>query len=126
MTRGPGAPSPRPPREGVVRPGPGDEPTHRIRVALSAHLRELAGVEKEVALEVRGEPTARHLLDALEARHPNLRGTIRVHGSGERRPYMRYFACGRDLSHDSPDAPLPEAVRSGEEAFRVLGAIAGG
>lgn len=120
-------------RAGSAPPGrePGDGATAgkggtRVRVALSAHLRELAGVEGEVALELEGEPTARRLLDALEARHPALRGTIRDHGSGERRPYMRYFACGEDLSHEAADRPLPEAVRSGREAFRILGAIAGG
>jgi molybdopterin synthase sulfur carrier subunit len=98
----------------------------RVRVALPAHLRDLAGVGSEVQVEVEGEPTVTRVLDALEADHPALRGTIRSHESGARRPFMRYFACGEDVSHEPPNAPLPEAVRSGAEVFRVLGAIAGG
>lgn len=98
----------------------------RVRVALPAHLKDLAGVEGEVQVEVEGEPTVARVLDALEAGYPALRGTIRSHGSGVRRPFMRYFACGEDISHEPPDVPLPEAVRSGAEVFRVLGAIAGG
>lgn len=102
--------------------------THTIRVRLPAHLRNLAGVGGEITLEVEsdGEPSVTDLLDALEARFPPLRGTVRDHATGRRRDYMRYFACGRDLSFDSPESPLPEAVLSREEAFRVVGAIAGG
>lgn len=102
--------------------------TYRIRIALPAHLRNLAGVGREIRLEVvcDGEPTVTDLLDALEDRHPQLRGTVRDQATGRRRDYMRYFACGRDLSFESPDGPLPAAVASGEEAFRVVGAIAGG
>lgn len=100
----------------------------RITVALPTHLRTLAGVEREVVVVVpgAGEPTQRSLFDALEAEHPRLRGTIRDHDSGVRRAYMRYFAGTADLSHDDPDAPLPEAVAAGREVFRVVGAIAGG
>lgn len=106
-------------------PGPA---VARIRVALPTHLSALAGVEAETVVEVPrpGPLTARALLDALEARYPSLRGTIRDHDSGNRRPYMRYFAGKADLSHASPDAPLPERVATGDEVFRVLGAIAGG
>lgn len=104
------------------------EATYAIRVRLPAHLRNLAGVHGEITLEVagEGEPSVTDLLDALEARFPPLRGTVRDHATGRRRDYMRYFACGRDLSFDSPDGPLPDAVVSGKEAFRVVGAIAGG
>jgi len=98
----------------------------RIRVHLPTHLRTLARAEAEVQVEVAGLPTIQSVLDALENDHPPLRGTIRDHGSGERRAYMRYFAGGRDLSHDPPESELPEDVTSGREAFRVLGAIAGG
>lgn len=97
-----------------------------IRVILPHHLRSLANVGPEVAVEVDGPVTQRTVLDALEARYPMLRGTIRDHVTQERRPFLRYFACQEDLSHESPDAPLPEAVATGEEPFRVLGAIAGG
>jgi hypothetical protein len=97
-----------------------------IRVVLPAHLRTLAGVGSEVTLEIQGEPTLRAALDALEARHPNLRGTIRDHVTRERRPFLRFFACEEDLSHQSPDAPLPEAVARGAEPLVILGAIAGG
>ncbi len=97
-----------------------------IRVALPFHLRNLAGTGPEVKVEVEGPVTQRTVLDALEAQYPVLRGTIRDHVTQERRPYLRYFACMQDLSHDSPDAPLPDAVARGEEPFRVLGAIAGG
>jgi hypothetical protein len=97
-----------------------------IRVVLPAHLRALAGVEREVRLELEGEITLRRTLDALEARHPMLRGTIRDHVTLERRPFLRFFACEEDLSHQSPDAPLPEAVASGAEPLVILGAIAGG
>ena len=97
-----------------------------IRVELPPHLRTLARVAGEVELDVSGEPTQRSVLDALEARYPVLRGTIRDHVTQERRPFVRFFACSEDLSHDSPDAPLPEAVARGSEPFVVLGAIAGG
>ncbi len=97
-----------------------------IRVALPAHLRTLARVEGEVELEVAGPVSQASVLDALEARHPVLRGAIRDHETHRRRPFVRFFACARDLSHDSPDAPLPEEVAAGQEPFRVLGAMAGG
>jgi hypothetical protein len=97
-----------------------------IRVVLPAHLRRLADVEGEVALDV-GEPvTQRTVLDALEARYPALLGTIREHGSKRRRPFVRFFGCEQDLSHESPDAPLPAAIATGAEPFMVVGAIAGG
>jgi molybdopterin converting factor small subunit len=97
-----------------------------IRVVLPAHLRTLAHVEGEVKLEIQGQATQRSVLDALEARYPMLRGTIRDHVTQERRPFLRFFACEEDLSHESPDAPLPDAVASGAEPFLVIGAIAGG
>ena len=97
-----------------------------IRVLLPHHLRTLAGVGAEVELEVEGQPTQRTVLDALEARYPMLRGTIREHGTLQRRAFLRFFACEEDLSHESPDAALPEAVASGREPFVILGAIAGG
>lgn len=97
-----------------------------IRVTLPHHLRNLAQVGAEVELEVEGPVTQRSLLDALEARYPMLRGTIRDHSTQERRPYLRFFALKEDLSQESPDSPLPEAVAAGEEPFRVIGAIAGG
>jgi molybdopterin synthase sulfur carrier subunit len=97
-----------------------------IRVILPAHLRNLAGVGGEVRLEVDGPATQRSVLDALEARYPMLRGTIRDYVTGQRRPFVRFFACAEDLSHESPDAPLPEAVQSGAEPFLLVGAIAGG
>ncbi len=97
-----------------------------IRVELPAHLRTLARIEGEVQLEVDGPATARSVLDALEARYPMLRGTIRDHVTQQRRAYIRFFACQEDLSHQSPDAPLPEAVANGTEPFLVIGAIAGG
>lgn len=97
-----------------------------IRVTLPAHLRKLARVEGEVAIDVEGPVTQRAVLDALEARYPMLRGTIRDHVTQSRRAFVRFFACGEDLSHDSPDAPLPEAVANGAEPFMVIGAIAGG
>jgi sulfur-carrier protein len=97
-----------------------------IRVILPAHLRTLARTGAEVELEVEGPVTQRAILDALEARYPMLRGTIRDHVTQQRRPYLRFFACQEDLSHDPPDAPLPEAVAAGAEPFRVIGAIAGG
>jgi molybdopterin synthase sulfur carrier subunit len=97
-----------------------------IRVVLPAHLRTLAHVGAEVKLEIQGQVTQRSVLDALEARYPMLRGTIRDHVTQERRPFLRFFACEEDLSHESPDAPLPAAVASGKEPFLVIGAIAGG
>ncbi len=97
-----------------------------IRVTLPFHLRTLAKVDGEVTLEVEGPVTQRSVLDALEARYPVLKGTIRDHGSGQRRPFLRFFACEEDLTHESPDAPLPEAVATGMEPFMVIGAIAGG
>jgi sulfur-carrier protein len=97
-----------------------------IRVILPPHLRQIAGTGAEVQLEVAGPVTQRAVLDALEARYPMLRGTMRDHVTQQRRPYLRFFACREDLSHEPPDALLPEAVARGEEPFRVLGAIAGG
>lgn len=98
-----------------------------IRVELPQHLRTLARVEDpEVTVEVAGPVTQRSILDALEARYPMLRGTIRDHVTLERRPFLRFFACCEDYSHESPDAPLPDAVARGEEPFMVIGAIAGG
>ena len=97
-----------------------------IRVVLPAHLRDLARVTGEVMLNVEGQATQRSVLDALEACYPALRGTLRDHVTQQRRPFVRFFACGQDLSHESPDAPLPEAVVSGAEPFLVVGAIAGG
>ena len=97
-----------------------------IVVAMPAHLRTLTGVTGDVELEVEGEVTRRAILDALESRYPMLRGTIREHASGERRPFLRFFACGADITHESPDAPLPEAITSGAEPFYIIGAIAGG
>jgi sulfur-carrier protein len=97
-----------------------------ITVVLPPHLRILAHVGGDVELEVAPPVTMRSVLDALEARYPMLRGTIREHGTLERRAYVRFFACEQDLSHESPDAPLPEAVAAGKEPFFVIGAIAGG
>jgi len=97
-----------------------------IRVILPFHLRNLASVGNEVILEVEAPVTQRAVLDALEARYPMLRGAIRDHGTLQRRPFLRFFACEEDLSHESPDAPLPDAVASGKEPFIVIGAIAGG
>ena len=97
-----------------------------IRVVLPAHLRTLARVTGEVAVNVEGRATPRLILDALEARYPMLRGTIRDHVTHKRRPFVRYFACGEDLSHGSPDTPVPEAVISGTEPFLIVGAMAGG
>ena len=97
-----------------------------IRVILPFHLRTLARVDSEVELEVEGVATQRSVLDALEARHPMLRGTIRDHVTRERRPFIRFFACEQDLSHESPGSPLPDAVATGAEPFLVIGAIAGG
>lgn len=97
-----------------------------IRVVLPAHLRTLARVGGEVQLELTARATQRAVLDALEARYPVLRGTIRDHVTHARRPFVRFFACERDLTHESPDAPLPEAVTTGREPFLVVGAMAGG
>jgi molybdopterin synthase sulfur carrier subunit len=97
-----------------------------IRVVLPAHLRKLARVEGEVALEVEGTVTQRAVLDALEARYPMLRGTVRDHVTQRRRPFIRFFACEEDLSNESPDAPLPDAVATGTAPFLVVGAMAGG
>jgi molybdopterin synthase sulfur carrier subunit len=97
-----------------------------IVVVLPAHLRALAGVSGDVQLEIQGDVTRRSILDALEVRYPMLRGTIRDHVAGERRPLLRFFACGEDVTHDSADAPLPAAIASGAEPFYIIGAIAGG
>jgi len=97
-----------------------------IRVGLPTHLRTLAGVSDDVLLEVTPPVTQRAILDALEERFPPLRGTMRDHVTKKRRAFVRFFACSEDLSHESPDAPLPEAVASGAEPFFVVGAIAGG
>ncbi len=97
-----------------------------IRVVLPPHLRTLARVGREVTLDLEGPATPRAVLDALEARYPVLSGTIRDHVTRERRAFVRFFACAEDLSHGSPDAPLPEAVATGKEPFLVVGAMAGG
>ncbi len=97
-----------------------------IRVVLPAHLRILAKVGGDVELEVAPPVTQRAVLDALEAAYPTLRGTLRDYGTLKRRPFVRFFACEQDLSHESPDAPLPEEVSSGKEPFLIVGAIAGG
>ena len=97
-----------------------------IRVVLPAHLRTLARVDGEVKLEIEGPVTQRSVLDALEARYPMLRGTIRDHVTQKRRAFLRFFACEQDLSHESPDAPLPDAVAKGDEPFLIVGAMAGG
>jgi sulfur-carrier protein len=97
-----------------------------IRVVLPYHLRTLAQVDGEVQLELEGEATQSVVLDALEARYPMLRGTIRDHATHQRRAFLRFFACGEDLSHEPPDAPLPKAVATGTEPFLIVGAMAGG
>jgi molybdopterin converting factor small subunit len=97
-----------------------------IRVVLPAHLRTLTQVDGEVKLDVAGQVTQRSVLDALEARYPVLCGTIRDHDGGRRRAFVRFFACERDLSHEEPDAPLPEAVATGAEPYLIVGAMAGG
>ncbi len=99
---------------------------HRIQVILPQHLRTLAHVDGEVAVEVEGAVTLRSVLDALEVRYPMLCGTIRDHVTRERRPFLRFFVCEEDWSHQPPDTPLPAAVASGKEPFLVIGAIAGG
>ena len=98
----------------------------QIRVVLPYHLRNLAQAGAEITLDVAAPITQRAVLDALEARYPMLRGTIRDHTTQQRRAFLRFFACEEDLSHESPDAPLPEAVAQGKEPFLVIGAIAGG
>ena len=97
-----------------------------IRAILPAHLRTLANVNGEITLEVKGAITLGAVIDALEARYPMLKGTVRDHVTKKRRPFVRFFACEQDLSHDPPDAPLPGKVTSGEEPFLIVGAIAGG
>ena len=97
-----------------------------IRVILPAHLRTLAKVNAEVTVEVEGRPTLRSVLEAVEARYPMLKGTIREHGTLQRRPFLRFFVCEEDWSHESPDSPLPDAIASGREPLMVIGAIAGG
>ncbi|MDR4462218.1 MAG: MoaD/ThiS family protein [Nitrospirales bacterium] len=97
-----------------------------IRVVLPAHLRTLARVDGEVKLEIEDQATQDAVLNALEARYPVLRGTIRDHVTHRRRPFVRFYACGQDLSHERPDAPLPEALTTGEEPFLIVGAMAGG
>ena len=97
-----------------------------ILVVLPAHLRALAGVKGDVELEVDGPVTRRSILDALEAQYPMLRGTIRDHVAGERRPFLRFFACSEDVTHEPEDAPLPQPIASGAEPFYIIGAIAGG
>jgi sulfur-carrier protein len=97
-----------------------------IQVVLPAHLRTLAGVGSEISIEVAGPVTQRSILDSIESTYPMLRGTIRDHVTQQRRPFLRFFACQEDLSHEPPDAPLPEAVSSGKEPFMIIGAIAGG
>jgi hypothetical protein len=97
-----------------------------IRVTLPYHLRNLAQVREDVSLRVAGPITQHSVLDALEAAYPMLRGTIRDHGTHTRRPFLRFYACERDLSHEAPDAPLPDAVAKGAEPFLIIGAIAGG
>jgi molybdopterin synthase sulfur carrier subunit len=97
-----------------------------IRVTLPYHLRTIAGVDGDVEIEVAGQATLRTVLDALEARFPTLRGTIRDHGTQRRRAFLRFFACGQDLSHTQPDDPLPDEIATGSEPFMIIGAIAGG
>lgn len=97
-----------------------------IRVVLPAHLRTLARIDGEVKLEIKGQATQQSVLNALEARYPMLRGTIRDQVTQQRRPFIRFFACGQDLSHEQPDTPLPDAVATGKEPFLIVGAMAGG
>jgi hypothetical protein len=97
-----------------------------VRIVLPLHLRTLARVDDEVTVDVQGDVTQRSVLDALEASYPMLRGTIRDHATQQRRPFLRFFACAEDLSHEQPDAPLPDAVVTGAEPFLVIGALAGG
>lgn len=100
--------------------------SHSVRVTLPAHLRAMARIQGEVLLEVPGEVTQRSVLDALEQQYPMLLGTIRDRATARRRAFIRFFACAEDLSHEEPDAPLPERVVTGEEPFMVVGAMAGG
>ena len=100
--------------------------TSSVRVEIPYHLRNLARVDGDIALEIAGPVTLRSVLDALEARYPMLCGTIRDHDTRQRRPFLRFFACEEDLSHQSPDAPLPESVANGKEPLLIIGAIAGG
>jgi hypothetical protein len=102
------------------------QPTTMVRIVLPLHLRTLARVDDEVTVDVQGDVTQRSVLDALEASYPMLRGTIRDHVTQQRRPFLRFFACAEDLSHEQPDAPLPDAVVRGAEPFLVIGALAGG
>lgn len=102
------------------------EGRRRIRIVLPFHLRTLARTETEIAVEVEGPPTLRSALDALEKCYPVLAGTIRDHVTRKRRPFLRFYACRRDLSNEPPDIPLPEAIASGEEPLLIIGAIAGG
>ena len=108
------------------RPTIADQQPNSIRVILPFHLRNLAHVGAEISLEVASPVTQRSVLDALEARYPMLCGTIRDHGTLQRRPFLRFFACEEDLSHQPPDAPLPDAVAMGKEPFIIIGAVAGG
>jgi sulfur-carrier protein len=120
-----GAPRSASGERGDIPADPSD--TRTIRVELPFHLRRLAQVEAhEVQIEVAAPVTQRSVLDALEARFPTLRGTIRDHGTLKRRPFLRFFACGEDLSHESPEDPLPEAIATGREPYLIIGAIAGG
>jgi sulfur-carrier protein len=98
----------------------------RIRIVLPPHLRKLANVGSELDLDVEPPISQRAILDSLETRYPMLRGTIREHGTQKRRPFLRFFACNQDLSHEPPEAPLPAAVATGDEPFMIVGAIAGG
>ena len=103
-----------------------EEAVHRVRVVLPYHLRNLARVGSEVEMEVAGPVTVRTVVDAIEARYPMLTGTIRDHATKQRRPFLRFFACEEDLSHEPIDAPLPDAVGEGKEPLLIIGAIAGG
>jgi molybdopterin synthase sulfur carrier subunit len=103
-----------------------DEAVRRVRVVLPYHLRNLAHVGSEIEVELAGTVSVRSVVDAIEARYPMLLGTIRDHGTRQRRPFLRFFACEEDLSHDPPDAPLPDAVSEGREPLLIVGAIAGG
>src|SRR3954468_23418836 len=98
----------------------------KVRVVLPFHLRKLAGISGDLELDITGTVTPRAILDTIETRYPMLQGAIRDHGTLQRRAFLRFFACEQDLSHESPDTPLPEAVASGREPFIILGAIAGG
>jgi sulfur-carrier protein len=97
-----------------------------IRIILPTHLWRLANTSREIEIQVDGPITINSVIDALEARYPMLRGTIRDHATNQRRPFLRFFACGEDISHESPDIPLPEAVLLGKEPLRIVGAMAGG